>query len=1844
MQEIAVECQELAIDVLAISETNVKLTPTTTKKLHDGIRRQNKNYKMNMTHNHLKAKKDFKPGGTGLITFGSTSGRIVEQRKDNMGRWTETVFRGKFGKVVTVISAYQSPVSEFNDKFTYHNQQCILLEQQGRLGKTKQEQQTGPRKYFAKDLIEQIQMLKQKGEELIVGGDFNDFMGSEGSIGDKLQTQCQLVDVWTATNPEEDEPETYQREKNRIDLAFATIGVLKTVRSAEYSEYGTIAKSDHRALIIEIDSAELWGKTDPILQQQERILHSNDIRQLVPYIEKMFDHCLQHNIFDRLEKLQDEFNGEELEKIDKIISQAGDAAEKSLQRKRKPWWSLPLVRARVKQVALKKQQLALRKSKSRKDELDEYLEKKQADWSVPEDYEECTRQLQEATEALRDIIRSAKEKRRSYQEDLAGSSGRKQKMQIKVMIRKEQTAEAFRILRIVRSQTRNEIKSIQVPKEWPDSDKITDKEQLIDPRKATEWKTVTDNVAILRYVLARNELHFHQAAGTPTTIGFLKDMFDWAVTSEGAKDILEGNYDGLDFEVTERTVLKHLQKKTAETLPAEITIEDVRGKLKVWKESMSTLPSGRHLGRYKALVASLDHVEEKKREECKNKQQQLLASITAILQLCLDNRYIMHQWKKIVTTMIPKSAKDRRVHRLRVINIYEADYNMCLGILWRKLLSKMDQEGTLHSDQHGSRRGHSAQALPFVEEIIYDQSRYTRTSLVNFDNDAMSCYDRIIPAFAGMTAKSYGQSDAAVFVNNITLQTAKYYLKMGGTTTAHSYQNSDSFELYGTGQGSANSPTIWAMVNSTLFTAQEELAFGAEMESPDGKLKTKTSIFGYVDDSAGRVSDFKDSLEVPVNRLVEKMEHDAQVWSDILWFSGGRPELDKCSYHVMSHVYDKEGRAKVNVIPKHERITITDPQTNKPVEIEYKTPYMPHKILGHQKSPVGDRSPQREEQRKKGIQTANAIASCAINAGQAQQLYWSVLVPTVGYTLPQLYELERTLREDQQRVTRILLPKMGVNRNTSKTIIYGSKNLGGLGLLDWFHLQGEGQIKNFVSHWRSTSKISKILKITSAWAQQFAGISDYFLATHRKMSYLPNGWLKNLADYLQQTNTKIRVDEPNIYPPQRENDVHIMDRVIDSGLYKDKEQEMINNCRLHLRVTTISDMTNIDGTHMSPAARTGNFVFLDSEAKGNHIRTRRPGKESWKLWNQVLRSFADGSGKLYQPLGQWRSDGASLKRIWNDYYDVTEKVIYRREGNCWRKFIKIGSKFYKDTIGPCTPASTSVPCRLKRVNREAVQICGNICKNANKYTDGLILEVLEQQPASIRELLRNHEWHVEPFEAYQCIIEDGGVIQAASDGSATDLCLTFGWVIATKTGKKLVSGNGQGYGQTSSHRAESYGMVAVTAMLSMWEQYVGAKDIKVQLWCDNKGLVQRVNQRRGYDYSYTTTTLAPDWDTVEQVYHHINNMQMEVHLQHVKGHQDREDTTTTTEKKKKLSVEAQLNITADELAGDLSATIGSVSLETTEAIIPLLPCTGALVDLSTGTITGHYSTMLRLYNSEEQLKKYIEEKNQWDDQTSKNVDWVLLRKHLRKHSYQNIWSMKYIHDLLPTAKIRNRYNNKESAACSACSCKQETWQHVLACKGGDHRKITKKIRSDIFRIIDDNIPTQHRSLIKMGISHSIELPYGDISELSPSQKRIYDKQTQIGWIQFLKGFWTKHWGTIPILCIDDSGITTDWRIKFLESIWQAMSDGWKAYTSKLHASTEDQPMITQKRLYQRIEEIQGQYLTSHGRQHPSFVQDMKKKSTYYLESWLELHGQNLILQTTSDSVTRLGTNGQPPQV
>eukprot|EP00957_Ditylum_brightwellii_P148094 11275449-Ditylum_brightwellii.AAC.1 len=66
-----------------------------------------------------------------------------------------------------------------------------------------------------------------------------------------------------------------------------------------------------------------------------------------------------------------------------------------------------------------------------------------------------------------------------------------------------------------------------------------------------------------------------------------------------------------------------------------------------------------------------------------------------------------------------------------------------------------------------------------------------------------------------------------------TLQEARFKLKTVLGISEEFYQHCQAFPIYGTGQGSTNSPTIWFFINSTLFDIHEAKAHGATFTMPD---------------------------------------------------------------------------------------------------------------------------------------------------------------------------------------------------------------------------------------------------------------------------------------------------------------------------------------------------------------------------------------------------------------------------------------------------------------------------------------------------------------------------------------------------------------------------------------------------------------------------------------------------------------------------------------------------------------------------------------------------------------------------------------------------------------------------------------------------------------------------------------------------------------------------------------------------------------------------------------------------------------------------------------------------
>ena len=96
-----------------------------------------------------------------------------------------------------------------------------------------------------------------------------------------------------------------------------------------------------------------------------------------------------------------------------------------------------------------------------------------------------------------------------------------------------------------------------------------------------------------------------------------------------------------------------------------------------WKESTTTSPSRRHLGHYKSLLPPHKY---DVTEYVSTPAGQILEVIRAILNFCATSGYSLQRWSSIVTTMIPKDVGSAKIHRLRVIHIYEADLTALCSI------------------------------------------------------------------------------------------------------------------------------------------------------------------------------------------------------------------------------------------------------------------------------------------------------------------------------------------------------------------------------------------------------------------------------------------------------------------------------------------------------------------------------------------------------------------------------------------------------------------------------------------------------------------------------------------------------------------------------------------------------------------------------------------------------------------------------------------------------------------------------------------------------------------------------------------------------------------------------------------------------------------------------------------------------------------------------------------------------------------------------------------------------------------------------------------------------------
>ena len=146
--------------------------------------------------------------------------------------------------------------------------------------------------------------------------------------------------------------------------------------------------------------------------------------------------------------------------------------------------------------------------------------------------------------------------------------------------------------------------------------------------------------------------------------------------------VLEGQYSEPELDEIQKLFLDNLIRVTdVDESFKFVTEEEFRGKMKAWRETTTTSPSGRHLGHYKSLFAIIDRsLDEDEREQLQQIQKDIMTCYLGVINYAIKHRYSLERWRTIMNNMIYKEPGNVKIHRLRVIHIYEADLALMWGV------------------------------------------------------------------------------------------------------------------------------------------------------------------------------------------------------------------------------------------------------------------------------------------------------------------------------------------------------------------------------------------------------------------------------------------------------------------------------------------------------------------------------------------------------------------------------------------------------------------------------------------------------------------------------------------------------------------------------------------------------------------------------------------------------------------------------------------------------------------------------------------------------------------------------------------------------------------------------------------------------------------------------------------------------------------------------------------------------------------------------------------------------------------------------------------------------------
>jgi hypothetical protein len=1315
--------------------------------------------------------------------------------------------------------------------------------------------------------------------------------------------------------------------------------------------------------------------------------------------------------------------------------------------------------------------------------------------------EEIRQKLKVAKDAYYNYKKQHREKRGSYKQELATARVEagleKEATAVKNMDKREEQRMNARLIRFATHNLR--------------SGSVT---SVLAPDEEGEMRELHTQEEIEAALLKENHRRFNQAVDTPFLRPPLYDLIGPFGDTPTAQYILQHGClpPGISTEGIDPHVIRILPFLKRGLDPGgfdlDISVDDHKQGWKKAKEFTSSGPSGLHFGHFKAgcqrdTIASLD------------------ASMTSVP---FKSGYSPLRWQHGTNVMLVKQPGDFRVHRLRTILLYEADFNQNNKQLGRMMMKRAESAHLIAEEQYGSRKNRAAIDQCLNRQLSTDIFRQKRITGAFVATDALSCYDRIVHSFASLAMQRVGVPLPPIVSMFNTIADLHHYVRTSFGDSEVSFGGSGWVRPCQTvGQGNGAGPQIWCNVSTPILDAMRaaghHVVFQLAME--DGEIKFVGYMFVDDDDNAV-TADM--SHPNPAQQAVERMQASLNDWEGGLRVTGGALAPEKCSWYLIHFIW-KNGKwqyATVDQVPGD--VTIRD-KDGVPQVIQRLNVDKAERTLGVRLAPSGSMKTEFEFRRQKAREWGEAMRSGHLPRHLTWQSLTTCIMKTLEYPLPVTTFTREECTDIIAPVLKEGLSRSGMNRSMPRAVVYGPLRYQGIDLNELYVTQGAEHIFRCLNFgYRRSFLPGALLRATAQQTILEIGLpGEIFQVDACKWGKLATAsWVAHTWNFLSQHGFTLRSDLPQL-TTRRQKDKFLMAMFQEAG-FRQSEMQALNRCRIYLQVSTLSDICTADSRKITEEAWNG---LSKGGSKYHWPEQQLPPPKDWKIWQKALvKSLRLGKkgGTILGidlQMGSWTDDD----RNWSWFFAPMEAAVYfqkdhlqwfRHNRNEEETLMSSDPRFHLEGIPvqvegiPSTWLRASVRANQFHLRLEGTAALSRLESLAAPCT---FEEALRREPQS--------EWILENMSTLKGVelayALAAGMAIGVSDGSYRDPFATAAWRIEGVHSGLVAEGVVLCPGPIVDHspyRGELAGLYAMVWLVHQTVKFFNLSRGQVVLGCDGIGPLTKC-----FD-SVPSSCADEHFDLICAVQRMIAITPITFVSHWVKGHQD-------DDPQRELDHWAEMNI-------DMDRNAKAHWWQLHDAGEPVVPQQELYMEpwslYRNGVkIVRDFRLSIKDQVSGAELLAYWTDAKRFGSGSAEDIDWDVTEHAMRqlppatRREVSKHWSGWFSHGV-----NMKRYKMRPSDVCPRCPLPEDA-SHIWKCAAPGAQEVWEDGVTEVVKWMRKNSTAgEIVRIIQLRLSEF--RGQGEVSKCDgfklPGLKEAVEKQDAVGWVAAFQGLWVKEWAPI----------------------------------------------------------------------------------------------------------------------